>query len=130
MLFEFGECAGVEADGVWLAGGECVPCAYLSFQDVFIAAEGEDGDLGFGLKVHDPVNRDSGPGVLADFADAVDLLAAAAGGDYLGDQEQVAGVVSADFPLMAVRATSRGTMKTSGLRTPAGVVMSFGPPAT
>ena len=34
------------------------------------------------------------------------------------------------FPLMAVRATSRGTTKTSGLRTPAGVAMSLGPPAT
>ena len=47
----------------------------------------------FGFEVDDPVGGDSGLGVLADFADAVDLLAAAAGGDHLGDQEQVAGVV-------------------------------------
>jgi hypothetical protein len=72
--------------------------ACLSFQDVFIAAEGEDGDLGFGFEVHDPVEGDSGAGVLADLAYAVDLLAAAAGGDYLGDQEQVAGIVGAGFP--------------------------------
>lgn len=69
--------------------------AYLGVQGVLSVAQGEDGDLGFRLKVNDPVNRDPGAGVLADFADAVDLLAAAARGDHLGGQEQVAGVVGA-----------------------------------
>ena len=85
VLFEFGECARIEADGVWLAGRERVPGAYLGFQDVFSAAEGEDGDLCLGFEVDDPVRGDPGPGVLADLAHAVYLLAAAARGDHLGD---------------------------------------------
>ena len=79
VLFEFGECAGAGADGVWLAGGERMPGAYLGVQGVLSAVEGEDGGLGFGFEVRDPVVGDPGPGVLAGFADAADLLAAAAG---------------------------------------------------
>jgi hypothetical protein len=75
-----------------------VPGAYLGFQGVLFAAEGEDGDLGFGLEVNDPVEGDSGSGVLADFAYPVYLLAAAAGGDHFRDQEQVTRVLGADFP--------------------------------
>jgi uncharacterized RmlC-like cupin family protein len=97
-LFQFGERAWVEADGEWLAGGERVPGAYLGIQGVLVAAEGEDGDLGFGFEVHDPVEGDPGAGVLADFAYPVYLLASASGGDHLGDQEQVACVIGADLP--------------------------------
>ena len=61
----------------WLAG-EHMAGAYLGVQGVLVAAEGEDGDLGFGFEVHDPVAGDPGLGVLADFAYAIDLLAAAA----------------------------------------------------
>jgi hypothetical protein len=56
-----------------------VPGAYLGVQGVVAAVEGEDGDLRLWVEVNDPVGGDPGAGVLADLADAVDLLAAAAG---------------------------------------------------
>jgi len=75
-----------------------VPGAYLGRKGILVAAEGEDGDLGFGFEVHDPVDGDARAGVLADFADAVDLLAAASGGYHLGDEQEVARIVCTDFP--------------------------------
>jgi hypothetical protein len=65
VLFEFSERAKVEADREWLACGERVSGTYLSFQGVLIAVQGEDGDLGLGFEVHDPVEGYPGPGVLA-----------------------------------------------------------------
>jgi hypothetical protein len=85
VLVEFSELGGVEADVEWLADRQDLPGAYLGVQGVFAAIEGEDGDLRLGFEVDDPVDGDSRSGVLADFADTVNLLAAAAGGDYLGD---------------------------------------------
>jgi hypothetical protein len=61
--------------------------------------EGEDGDLGFRFEVHDPVEGDSGLGVLADFADAVDLLAAA-------ERERDAEIVSVDHDPILQRAVA------------------------
>ena len=75
VLFEFGECAGVEADGERLAGGERMSGAHLGFQDVFFAAEVQDGDLS---RVRGRRFSTGGfRGVLADFPDSLDLLARA-----------------------------------------------------
>jgi len=40
VLFEFGECGRVEANGVWLADRERLSGAYPGIQDVLSSAEG------------------------------------------------------------------------------------------